>query len=151
MANKSSLGLCETRAKDVKTGNWIPLTIWVLFLILIIALIYKFSPNKSPDVRILSGGDKWVNSTHGTLLFVATDNSGGNITCDIELNGGIVSTLNVGSGIQAEVELTLVSGENNIRVKATDGAGNYAWSDTYTVHVDVEPPDVVIVDFQESQ
>lgn len=151
MAKKNPLNLCETKAKDAKTWNWIPLTVGMICLILIFVGIYLYSPQKSPDIRILSGGEKWVNSTQGTLLFVATDNSGGDMTCDIELNTWIVSTLNVTSGVQAEVDLTLIAGENNIRVKATDEAGNSAWSNTYTVHVDVDPPDVVIIDFQESQ
>ena len=85
------------------------------------------------------------------ISFHSTDNSGGTLTCDIELNDAIIRTINVQSGVQVEEPLILIQGTNEIRVKATDFAGYSTWSDTFIVHVDVEPPTIVIVDFQVSQ
>lgn len=123
----------------------------MLILVVCIVIVFILYPSSSPKVEILSESEKWVNSTEGTLVFMATDNSGGTIVCDVELNDVIIRTVNVSSGVQAEEPLTLILGTNEIRVKATDFAGHSTWSDTFIVHVDFEPPIIVIVDFQVSQ
>ena len=151
MANESKLFPKKDENGKIewsRVDNWlIPASI--VFIILVIILLRL--PHQSPKVDILSGGEVWVNSTEGTLIFVASDNSGGSLICDIELNGGIVKTVNASSGVQQEEPLTLSLGTNSIRVKATDQVGLYSWSNVFTVHVDDESPTVVIIDFLGSQ
>lgn len=132
--------------------SWVGKGLLVLFLILVgvIVILLSFRP-VDPEVTILSGGESWVNSTEGILIFMASDNSGGTLTCDIELNGLVVRTVSAPSGVEVEEALTLAMGTNQIRVKATDSVGNSAWSNVYTVHVDAEPPDIVIIDFRAAQ
>ena len=124
---------------------------WVLLAIALIGMaliLLSNNPAQGPRIQILSDTEKYINTTYGTLIFYVSDNSGGTITCDIELNGAITGTVNVSSGTQHEEPLTLSQGENTIRVKATDQAGHSTWSNTFTVHVDVESPEVVIIDFR---
>lgn len=107
---------------------------------------------RAPVIEFLGDpGETWINTTSGTLVYMATDDSGETLTCRIELNGAIISTIEVESGVQTEEPMTLIQGTNSIRIHATDKAGNSAWSDTYIVHVDAVPPEVVIIDFLASQ
>lgn len=129
------------------TGRLIPFA-WILLMISVIGCT---SPDPGPEIQIQSPAEQWVNSTQGTLVFTASDNSGGTITCDIELNAMIIRTVETQSGAEIEEPLTLIPGTNEIRVKATDRVGNYAWSDVCIVHVDAEPPDVTIIDFRAGQ
>lgn len=39
----------------------------------------------APKVTIQSELEKWINTTEGNLVFMATGNSGGTIECKIEL------------------------------------------------------------------
>lgn len=149
MAHESKL-FPEGKVNPMGEGvSWWIIPVSIIFILVVAVLIIQHYD--TPKVNILSGGEVWVNSTEGTLIFVASDNSGGSLVCDIELNGGIVKTVNASSGVQVEEPLTLSQGTNSIRVKATDQVGLSSWSNIFTVHVDDESPSVVIIDFLGSQ
>ena len=118
-----------------------------LTLVILVAICLGCIDSK-PNVEILLESGGWINTTEGTLVFTVSDNSGEDLICDIELNSVVIGTITVSSGSTATYAMTLIEGQNSIRVKATDKAGNSAWSNTYIVNVDMTPPSVVIVDFQ---
>ena len=124
--------------------------ILVIAVIILLVIYYTDKSNDKPDIKILSDSPQYINTTHGTLVFVATDNTP-DIECHVELNSVITNIIQVTSGVQAEVPMTLEQGENNIRIKAIDQAGNEAWSDIYVIHVDSDPPDIIIIDFRAAQ